>query len=232
MTLASGDVIGLSGNVIRAVPATGPPFVGPPLQFSPTGDPDRDRERAGSGEPPPVLLSGADLHRAWRSLRRGARRLRCDMGHRDPEWVAGRTRCGPTLIACPCSWGSPTPASPPRARDRGRGRGTARRALRHTRVPRRRGPDRPRRPTSLAAALTAWGNAEAHAGGARGPHAIEVASFAARRCAWCGLGPREHRARAARAATALRLHHRRRGPSRSASVSGSRASCSIGSTRS
>jgi hypothetical protein len=39
VALEQGDVIGLSGNVIRALPASGPPFVGPPLQFSPTGDP-------------------------------------------------------------------------------------------------------------------------------------------------------------------------------------------------
>jgi hypothetical protein len=32
-------VIGLSDNVIRALPASGPPFVGPPLQFAPTGAP-------------------------------------------------------------------------------------------------------------------------------------------------------------------------------------------------
>ena len=37
--LERGDVIGLSGNVIRVLPAGGPPLVGPPLQFSPTGDP-------------------------------------------------------------------------------------------------------------------------------------------------------------------------------------------------
>lgn len=39
IALEKGDVIGLSGNVIRALPASGPPLVGPPLQFSPTGNP-------------------------------------------------------------------------------------------------------------------------------------------------------------------------------------------------
>ena len=32
-------MIGLSRNVIRATPANGPPLIGPPLQFSPTGSP-------------------------------------------------------------------------------------------------------------------------------------------------------------------------------------------------
>ena len=39
LTFETGDVIGLSANVIRAVPAGGRPLVGPPLQFSPTGEP-------------------------------------------------------------------------------------------------------------------------------------------------------------------------------------------------
>jgi len=52
VSAAKGDVIGLSGNVIRAVPASGPPFVGPPLQFSPTGEPI-----AVVNDPGPVRLS-------------------------------------------------------------------------------------------------------------------------------------------------------------------------------
>ena len=40
ITLEPGDVIGLSGNVIRVLPASGQSsFLGPPLQFAPTGDP-------------------------------------------------------------------------------------------------------------------------------------------------------------------------------------------------